>query len=438
MGEVLLPEIVEEQISSLTLITNALGIDRGIIASDDEISDAWRSLPSVIKKIPPSKISKGVARMCIAVSAGLFDSAINYIWNDSIVELRNKVKNFGLNIVGQVTSRKDFDEQKLNDLKDSELLDLCLQLNLINEEGYFFLNQCREIRNNFSAAHPTIGDLDNHEFINYVNRCAKYALGNEQNPIGVNVADLITALKLDKFSKEQLATWIERIESTHEAQRELIFNMLHGIYCDPDSSEEARVNALKIVKYFKEKFTPTILSNLIDRHQDYVAKGKEVQHRTSQIFFEKLELLELLSDSERHSLISHACKNLWDAHLGMNNFYNEPPFAERLLELSSQGSIPKTAKIEFVQTVIACSIGNQYGTSHMADDFYKKMIKNFSPQEVQIMFDLLKKDGVIKNRISNYPRCKKKFKQLVCLIDKSTVPTKVKENYGKLIEKCAD
>ena len=57
-------------------------------------------------------------------------------------------------------------------------LTLYLQLNLITEDGYFFLDQCRDIRNNFSAAHPTIGDIDNYEFISYVNRCAKYALGN--------------------------------------------------------------------------------------------------------------------------------------------------------------------------------------------------------------------------------------------------------------------
>lgn len=436
MKEVYLPEIVEDSTSSLLEITKALGIPRDIVASDDEIAEAWRSLPSVMKKIPPELMSKGLARMCISVASGLFDSAINYIWNASVIELRNKVKRFGLTIVGQVSSRKDFDENKLNDLKDSELLDLCLQLNLITEDGYFFLDQCRDIRNNFSAAHPTIGDIDNHEFISYVNRCAKYALGNEHNPIGVDVKELINAIKLAKFTDEQLSTWVERLEKTHEAQRELLFGTMHGMFCDPQSSEEARVNCLKIIDQFKHKLSPTIKSNLIDQHQDYIAQGKTDKHSASQIFFEKLGLLELLGESEHHALISNACKRLWSVHQSMDNFYNEPPFAERLYQLSTQGSIPKTAKKEYVHTVVGCAIGNQYGTSNNALPFYEKMVQNFSPNEVQIMFEALLEDNIIPRRIKSYKRCSLKYQQLSCLIDSSTVPTKVKKMYQEWVKNC--
>lgn len=436
MDKVYLPEIVNDSTSSLLEIIKALGISRDIVASDDEIAEAWTSLPSVMKKIPPELMSKGLARMCISVASGLFDSAINYIWNASVIELRNKVKRFGLNIVGQVTTRNDFDENKLNDLKDSELLDLCLQLNLITEDGYFFLDQCRDIRNNFSAAHPTIGDIDNHEFISYANRCAKYALSNEQNPIGVNVRELINAIKLSKFTEEQLTTWVGRLEKTHEAQRELLFGTMHGMFCGSQSSEETRVNALKIVYAFKDKLSPTIKSNLIDQHQDYIAQGKSKKHKASQKFFEKLGLLELLGESEHHALISNACKKLWSVHQSMDNFYNEPPFAERLLQLSSQGSIPKTAKDEFVMTVVACAIGNQYGTSNSAYIHYKKMVQNFSPEETRIMLESTLSDNVIQKRLNNYRRCNLKFQELVCSLDSSTIPTKVQKIYQEWSKNC--
>ena len=84
--------------------------------------------------------------MCVAVATGLFDSAVNYIWNSAVTELREKVKRFGIAVIPKIIDR-DFDETKLFDLKDAELLDLCLKLNLISEEGYFMLNQCRDIRN---------------------------------------------------------------------------------------------------------------------------------------------------------------------------------------------------------------------------------------------------------------------------------------------------
>src|SRR5262245_2467426 len=154
MSEVTLPAIVQASSTALEQITTALGVSRDILASDAEIDRAWKQLPRLLSIIPPELRSELHVRMCVAVAAGLFDSAINYAWNSSIVALRNQVRAFGLHVVPQIT-RKEFDEYKLLDLKDAELLELCLSLNLIAEEAFFFLSQCRDIRNNFSSAHPS-------------------------------------------------------------------------------------------------------------------------------------------------------------------------------------------------------------------------------------------------------------------------------------------
>ena len=53
--------------------------------------------------------------MCVAVATGLFDSAINYAWNAAVIELRGKVRQFGLTVIPQVTGRP-FNEAALVDL----------------------------------------------------------------------------------------------------------------------------------------------------------------------------------------------------------------------------------------------------------------------------------------------------------------------------------
>lgn len=151
----------------LTALTQALGVERSILPTDDQISNLWSNLPRLIAKIPPEHRSETIVRMCVAVASGLFDSAINYAWNAAIIELRNKVRRFGLPVIPQILDQ-DFDEGTLIDLKDVELLNLCLKLNLITEDGYFLLDQNRDIRNNFSAAHPTMGSLDEYEFLNFL------------------------------------------------------------------------------------------------------------------------------------------------------------------------------------------------------------------------------------------------------------------------------
>lgn len=420
---------IQDAAHRLTELTSSLEVPRDILPSEDEIQDAWSSIPGILDRVPPDLRQEDLVRMCVAVASGLFDSAINYVWNCSVNELRQKVKNFGLNVVRQLVDTKDFDEKKLLEIRDGELLQLCLRINLITEDGHFFLEQCRVVRNNFSAAHPPIGKIDNYEFTVFANRCAKYALNDDINPVGLDISNFIDVLKDARFSDDQTATWLEKIKQTHEAQRELVFSTLHGIYCDPASSESTRLNALSICKAFVDRFSPSTFSDLVDRHQEYRSKDDERRQKASQFYFQELGILELLGEAERHKIISSACDNLMAVHQGLDNFYNEPPFAQRLAELSSQGEVPDSSKEKFVITVATCAVGNPYGISHAAWPYYRQMISNFSRKEVSILLLIPSSHSTVGRLVKQVRRCKDQFKSIVGLLDASSVPAKAKSTY---------
>lgn len=128
---------IDNTVKSVQNILSSLNLPRDIIASEEEISFAWKELPREISRIPNELRDGLIARMCVATSVGLFDGAINYIWNAVILNLRLRVRNFGFGLVAQTLNKK-FEEDDLNDLMDSELLDLCHKLELLSEEGYFF------------------------------------------------------------------------------------------------------------------------------------------------------------------------------------------------------------------------------------------------------------------------------------------------------------
>ncbi|MCW5686557.1 MAG: hypothetical protein KIT85_19350 [Pseudolabrys sp.] len=423
-----LPSSTGRAAQILDEITAALGVPRTILPSEQQINHAWSNLPRLLEKMPPQHRNETVVRMCVAVSAGLFDSAINYAWNAAVVELREKVRRFGLNVVHHVTGNK-FDEAALLDLKDAELLAVCHKLNLVSEDGYFYLDQCRDIRNNFSAAHPSMGNLDEDEFVVFLSRCAKHALNKEHNPRGVDIHAFVAALKATRFNNEQLHTWIQRIEQTFEAQRDALFGTLHGIFCDPTSGEESRVNALSMCDPFRDKLSPKAQSELVDRHQGYRAQGDDVRSKASSQFFEKLGLLSLLGDGETHLIITTASANLMSVHNAMNNFYNEPPFAQRLAAISSQNRVPSSAQPTFVEAVVTCATGNPWGVSNAAMPSYQKMIKSFSPNEIAIMLNLTDSKTIVGERVRTQPRCHKTFAQLVALLAASSVPTPWKARY---------
>ena len=426
-----LPDISAQSSTMLDLLTKALGVSRDVLANDEQIDHAWSQIPRLVTRIPPDLRDERIVRMCVAVASGLFDAAINYVWNASIVELREKVRRFGIAVVPQVLDDYNFDEDALLDLKDAELLELCLKLNLIGKDDYFFLDQCRATRNSFSVAHPAEGVVDENEFITFLGRCQKHALSSGQNPKGVDTKKMLSALKAARFKRDQREEWERRIRETYDAQRELIFVMLHGIYCDPSSGEEARLNALSICEAFSDDFSPRTRSALVDRHQEYKAKGDETRKKASLQFFEELGQVSLLSEAEIHGIFTTASRKLLSVHNGWDNFHNEPPFAERLARLAEQNQVPESAQSTFVNAVVTAGTGNPYGTSHAAMPYYQEMVKSFSPKEVSLMLKIPSGSSIVANRISTNKACERRFRSLVALLDEKSVPTSAKSIYGK-------
>ena len=428
MSDIVLPAVVDRTAQLLQQLAGALNLPREILASDEEIAHAWQSLPRELRRIPADQRNELLARMCVAVAVGLFDSAINYAWNASVLQLRNRVRAFGLHMVAQLKSRS-FEESDLLDLKDAELLDLCLRLNLLTEEAFFFLSESREIRNHFSSAHPPIGQLDDRELIVFVSRCTKYALTGGANPQGVDSNRFIAVLKAGSFDPDQLQVWTAALERTHEAQRELLIGTLHGIYCDPSSAQHTRQNALEVARQFANRLNAKLGSDLLNRHSDYMASGDSPRRNASRQFFEQLGLISLLTEAERHSIISGLSRRLLSVHHGIDNFYNEPPFAERLQELTFQTDVPASTQEEFVNAVVTCAIGNPYGVSHAALPHYKAIVSNFSPAEVVYMLQLPTKDGLVADRLKKYQHCTARFRTLVGWINESAVPTRVQKAF---------
>ncbi len=427
----LLPEIIDNTLPSIGNVLKSFGLPREVIASNDEIESVWRELPREISRIPNELRDGLIARMCVATSVGLFDGAINYIWNAVVLYLRARVKSFGLGYVSQTLNKK-FEEDDLYDLTDCDLISLCRKLELLSEEGYFFLNQCRDIRNNFSSAHPSIAPIDDRELINFISRCCKYGINNDYILQGIHITDFIDTIKGNKLGNDAINSWVEKLQNTFPAQRTLLIPMLHGIYCDPSSNEHSRVNAITICIEIVELFDTKTNSALIDQHQSYISKGNEEKILASRVFFEKLGLIKILSNSEKHSIIKNACSSLMRVHQGFDNFYNEPPFAKNLCAITSSIQIPSTVQEEFVEVVVTCFVGNLYGVSRSAIPYYKKIIENFSPKEIEYLLNITKTNCIVHDRIKASSVCKNQYLNALDLIDITSLSPSQQTRYEKL------
>lgn len=436
MADINLPVINEKQ-DFLTEVVDCLGVSRDILADDKHIVDVWQRLPMLLSEMPKEYVNPLIARMCVAVRVGLFDSAVNYIWNTTVINLRKKIIDFGLNEASDLLSiQKPLTVTGITDITDAQLLSYCLSLNLITETGYFFLDQCRNVRNNYSSAHPVSSGemLDNYGLQNYINNCIKYSFTDSIDLKGVNLKALTENLKTVQFLEEQLSFWYEAIKNTNEIQKTVIFVRLHNFYCDSSSSEITRLNCLNLFNRCKEFVTDTTMSNILMQHQEYVASGKEDKIKASRMFYDKTFSLKYLNDSEKNIILVGAIRGLETVHNQFNNFYNEPPFSSYLHMLTKQIGIPDVLKVDFVTVLVNCSVGNGYGVSDLADINYIEMIKGFTPAEIKIMIELPETNNYFKFKINNYPRCLSKYKQLLKMISIESIPKALHNKYEELIK----
>lgn len=69
-----------------------------IFVGVDERVVVFHNVKGVLNKIPESKRSKSmyISKFLAAIYSGLFDAALNYLWDETIQEIRERVINYDL------------------------------------------------------------------------------------------------------------------------------------------------------------------------------------------------------------------------------------------------------------------------------------------------------------------------------------------------------
>jgi hypothetical protein len=410
----------------VTSITTSLGFPRTVLASHDDIENVWGNLVRQIDKVKLEYRHEMLARMVVSIRVGLFSSAVNEMWNTTILALRDKVTNFGLDEANQFLSTT-LDEKKFKELKDKELLDICVELGLLGEDSYFFLNHCREIRNKYSSAHPSNQMLDGDELNYFIHQNVKQVLSNDIVFIGFRSDEFMRTLKSNRLGADAQRELTDRIKKTNELQKSAIIKALFGLYVDERNDEFVRQNTLDLSIATWNLFNERAKAELAILYSGYLLL-EDTKKQYARNYFEKVDALDILPKDEQVSIISKIIKQLESTHHDINNFYNETAFAERLNNIRK--SIPLTIIKDFVYVISLCFVGNSYGTSRSAEIYYKEIIENFTVREIDKLFELRNEDNYLKYRVENSSRCKSKWKELLGLLNSDSIPTKWKDAYN--------
>lgn len=326
-----------------------------------------------------------------AIDAGLNDSAINYFWNLTMHDLYRKIVTYGIDYFKSAINWAGAPLKTVSDLrevKDYQIISGAFSLGIIPAESHFFLQQCREIRNNFSTAHYPMGEIDKMEVANFIKNCIKYVLTLDLPAPGMQIKDLIDQMKAEKI--KDCDKVVHAIETQAPSIREAVLHNLLSNFikqdCDPNLKHNIKLVAPKVWNMANDE----VRSNVAARYTSLKEVKSEDKAKETEEFLKMVGGIKYIPEDNRAIIYNRYAQELLDAHFGWDNFYNEPTHAKNLLSLGA--GVPQTSIRVYVLSVLMSFVGNSYGVSDNAQKYNIQMLLNLSQSGVNMVFNLLDND----------------------------------------------
>ena len=403
-----------------------------ILVSIDERKKVILNLPSVIKTLDNNKKLDSIylSKFVAAIGVGLFDAALNFVWNETVKALREKIVSFDIEYFysSTITDTERLKKYKNKDdlvkLDDWELIKGCFHTGILSELGYKHLDYIRDMRNWASAAHPNQNELTGLQIVTWLETCIKEVIGKNPSSSAIEIKLLLHNIRTQTLDTNDVSPIEDQLTLLPEDTIAAFLRTIFGMYTDPKIAVLIRNNIKLIAKQIWDVSDDGIKYELGIKYQTFFANAEKQKQSHARGFLDFVGGLSFLPSTTLQLEFGNAIENLYAAHNGFNNFYNEPPHARLLVKyIPSSGTIPKELRQIYVKTVVMCAIGNGYGISNTAYNDYKNMLKKFQDTELY-MFCSLPKNRDFSSRLQ-FQGCRDRYKELALNFKERTSNTKI-------------
>ncbi|MFI6263473.1 hypothetical protein [Micromonospora sp. NPDC051006] len=366
---------------------------QGILVDLGQRDVLMRTAPFALTDLTPEKLiqSSYISKMIIAGSVGLFDAALNYLWDETVLELRKRVVNFDLQYFYEVAEKSDKRRQELKTeddlpkLDDQKLLTGCREIGLVSEIGFQELELIRYMRNWASAAHPNQAELNGLQLANWLSVCIRNVITLPYDHITAEVKRLLVKVKeqrLDDSTIREISAFFVNLPA---AQADPLASGLFGRYTDLTTTQDTLDNILRLWPALWNRTSDEIRYNFGFRLGRFRANGDQAEATLARQLIDLVDGAAYLTVEERSWEIDSTLDELRDVHYAWSNFYNEPPVARRLREVVGQNSaIPASLNRKYVLGLVEVFLTNGSGVAVSADPIYQELIEKFTPEQASV------------------------------------------------------
>jgi len=384
-----------------------------IIAPLAERKNIENNLPAFIESLPPEvkRDARYLSKFVAGAAIGLFDASLNYVWNEVVLNLREKVVVYGLDMffdaaVGGGRRELYSTEEDLSGIKDNTLINKCRKLELISDVVYTKLNHILTMRNDIGASHPNVYSINAFELLGWLQTCVQDILNDKPSASAIQIKSFIENLKrstvvLDNATIQSMERPLNDLSLQNTDN---LLNSVFGIYAADATSNVVRKNIALFAPHIWNRSSDNVKYKLGVTIDGYKNNLHNEKHALGTEFFAFCGGNRYQSlDSRIIALDGHA-DDLLDAHYARDNFYNEPPHMRKILSyLGTENDLPVERSQKIIKTVLICRIGKgipyNTGVSSAGKPLYDQFFNLLGDQN--IILTLLRIISISANKTSH-------------------------------------
>jgi hypothetical protein len=370
--------VVQAQLSSLGLPSNQVFVDIR------ERHTMLSNVSGVLQDLQAETLGRShyISKMIAAATVGLFDAALNYLWDELVNELRRRVAGFDLKYFYDIAAvSSDLhkhlkDESDLNKIDDASLLRGANEIGLLTNIGFQRLDHIRFMRNHASAAHPNQVTVSGLDLANWLQICIREVITIPPDTVTAQTGRLLANVKKDRLEASAVAEAAVFFDQLPKERADTLANGFFGLYIDSGRDPIVADNVRTLWPKLWPFVTEETRSSYGLRHARARASADTGAATAARELIDLVDGAAYLTTEVRAVELNQALEDLAAAHRGMNNFYNEAAPARRVETLiGQQGDVPAGVRTQFVRVIVEMFLGNGYGISWAADPIYRRLLQ---------------------------------------------------------------
>jgi hypothetical protein len=410
-----------------------------IIASKNERETVANNLPVFLQSLSPDikKDAKYLSKFVAGTAIGLFDAALNYVWNEVVLNLRKKAATYGLDLFFDAAiggKLRDYykTEEDLQGVKDSVLLNTCRKLELISDIVHKKLTHILTMRNDVAASHPNVEKIGGFELLGWLQTCVKDVLQDQLSESAIQIKALVENLKSAQtvVSDDVVSSMQNAIKNLSLAHANNMLITTFGMFVDVKSSNILRKNISKIAQIIWEAASENVKVNIGVKIDGFKNNLHQSKHKRSIEYLEIVGGLNFQTLSTKIIEVDSLLEQLLSARYEWDNYYNEPPIISMILKyIKNSADIPVEIVQKMAKVILVCRVGKGItyceGVSPGALPLYDSLLSFYDDNCITWTIISLynpEVNGLIMNKI-----CQKHLSNILVILKNNAISERLKQ-----------